>query len=224
MCGRFVQRYTWDDIQDLYDLPDGPACNLQAHYNVAPTDVVNVVKLAAGGSTELVSMRWGLVPWWWKKALKELPASFNARAESVADRPMFRDAFRRNRCVIPASGYYEWLKRPDGRQPYFISAADGGVLSFAGLWDRWKNPETGEPVISCTIIVTDANALTRPIHDRMPVVLDEANIGPWLKGEAGTELLRPAAGNRLRMWPVSRRVNKTGTGDDDPTLLDEVAA
>jgi len=223
MCGRFVQRYTWDDIQDLYDLPDGPARNLQAHYNVAPTDVVNVVKLAAGGSTELVSMRWGLVPWWWKKALKELPASFNARAESVADRPMFRDAFRRNRCVIPASGYYEWLKRPDGRQPYFISAADGGVLSFAGLWDRWKNPETGEPVISCTIIVTDANALTRPIHDRMPVVLDKADIGRWLSGEAGTELLKPAAEDRLRMWPVSRRVNKTGTGDDDPTLLDEVA-
>jgi putative SOS response-associated peptidase YedK len=91
---------------------------------------------------------------------------------------MFRDAFKRHRCIIPASGYYEWLKRPDGRQPYFISAADGGVLSFARLWDRWKNPENGEPpVVSCTIIVTDANALTRPIHDRMPVVLDEANIG-----------------------------------------------
>src|SRR5258707_11073089 len=81
-----------------------------------------------------------------------------------------------------ASGYYEWLKKPDGRQPYFISAADGGVLSFAGLWGRWKNPETGEPVISCTIIVTDANSLTRPIHDRMPVVLDKADIVPWLSG------------------------------------------
>jgi putative SOS response-associated peptidase YedK len=98
------------------------------------------------------------------------------------------------------------------------------VLRFAGLWERWKNPETGEPVISCTIIVTDANALTRPIHDRMPVVLDRANIAPWLNGEAGTELLRPAAEDRLPMWPVSRRVNKTGSGDDDPTLLDEVAA
>jgi putative SOS response-associated peptidase YedK len=117
----------------------------------------------ASGATELVSMRWGLIPWWWKKTLKELPASFNARAETVAAKPMFRDAFRRNRCVIPASGYYEWLKKPDGRQPYFISAADGDVLSFAGLWDRWKNPKTGEPVISCTIIVTDANELTRPI-------------------------------------------------------------
>ncbi len=128
------------------------------------------------------------------------------------------------RCVIPASGYYEWLKRLDGRQPYFISAADGGVLSFAGLWDRWKNPETGEPVISSTIIVTDANALTWPIHDRMPVVLDKADIGQWLSGEAGTELLKPAAEDRLRMWPVSRRVNKTGTGDDNPTLIDEIAA
>jgi putative SOS response-associated peptidase YedK len=118
---------------------------------------------------------------------------------------------------------FERLKRPDGRQPYFINAADGGVLSFAGLWDRWKNPETGEPAISCTIIVTDANELTRPIHDRMPVVLDKADMRPWLIGEAGVELLKPAADDRLRMWPVSRRVNKTGSGDDDPSLLDEVA-
>jgi putative SOS response-associated peptidase YedK len=182
------------------------------------------VRLVTTGATELVSTRWGLIPRWWKKPLKKLPASLNARAESVADKPMFRDAFRRNRCVIPASGYYEWLKRPDGKQPYFISAADGVVLSFAGLWDRWKNPETGEPVISCTIIVTDANELTRPIHDRMPVVVDKADIRRWLKGEGGTELLKPAADDCLRMWQVSRRVNKTGTGDDDPTLLDEVAA
>jgi putative SOS response-associated peptidase YedK len=154
----------------------------------------------------------------------ELPASFNARAETVADKPMFRDGFARHRCIIPASGYYEWLKRPDGRQPYFISAANGGVLSFAGLWDRWKNPEAGETVISSTIIVTDANELTRPIHDRMPVVLNEADIGRWLIGKTGTELLRPATKERIRMWPVSRRVNKTGTGDDDPTLIDEVAA
>jgi putative SOS response-associated peptidase YedK len=223
MCGRFTQRYTWDDIEDLYDLM-GAARNLQAHYNIAPTDPVEVVRPTASAAVELVSMRWGLVPWWWKKPLKQLPASFNARAETVADKPMFRDAFARHRCVIPASGYYEWLKRPDGRQPYFISAADGSVLSFAGLWDRWKNPETGQPMISCTIIVTDANELTRPIHDRMPVVLDKADVRRWLSGEAGTELLMPAAEHRLRMWPVSRRVNRTGSGDDDPTLPDEVAA
>jgi len=137
---------------------------------------------------------------------------------------MFRDAFKRHRCIIPANGYYEWITKPDGKQPYFISAPDGGVLSFAGLWDRWKNPETGEPTASCTIIVTDANALTRPIHDRMPVILDKADFAAWLGGSGGTELLRSAADAKLRMWPVSRRVNKSGTGDDDPTLIEEVAA
>ena len=106
MCGRFVQRYTWDDVQDLYELPDGPAPNLQVHYNVAPTDPVGVVKLAIGGAPELVSMRWALVPWWWKKPLKQVPASFNARAETVADKPMFRDAFRRSRCLVIIDGFY----------------------------------------------------------------------------------------------------------------------
>ena len=223
MCGRFTQKYTWHEIRDLYELV-GDARNLQAHYNIAPTDTVEVVRLGEGGAAELVPMRWGLVPYWWKKPLKQVPATFNARAETVATTPMFRDAFKRHRCIVPASGYYEWLKRPDGKQPYFMSARDGGVLSFAGLWDRWKNPETGEYVISCTIIVTNANKLTGTIHNRMPVVLDDADMRSWLNGAAGTELLKPAAEDRLRMWPVSRRVNKTGTGDNDPTLIDEVAA
>jgi len=223
MCGRFTQRLSWSEIQDLYELT-GPARNLQAHYNIAPTDTIDVVRRASDGANRLVPMRWGLIPWWWKKTIKEVPASFNARAETVADKPMFRDAFARHRCIVPASGYYEWRKMPDGRQPYFISAADGGMLSMAGLWDRWTNPATGEPVISCTIIVTDANALTRPIHDRMPVALEPAELGAWLRGTAGIDLLRPAADHKLRMWPVSRRVNRTGSGDDDPTLVDEVAA
>jgi len=217
MCGRFTQRYTWREVHDLYGLT-GAARNLQTHYNIAPTDTVEVVRPAADGSNELVPMRWGLIPYWWKKPLKQLPATFNARAESVADKPMFRDAFKRHRCIIPASGYYEWEKRPDGKQPYFISAADGGVLSFAGLWDRWRNPKTGEPTTSCTIIVTDANALTRPIHDRMP------DVRAWFDGSGGTELLRSAPGDKLRMWPVSRRVNKTGNRDDDPTLIRETRA
>ncbi len=97
------------------------------------------------------------------------------------------------------------------------------MLSFAGLWDRWRNPETGESVMSCTIIVTDANPFTRTIHDRMPVVLDKVDINPWLTGAVGLERLKPAADGLLRMWSVSRRVNRTGVGDDDPTLIDEVA-
>ena len=116
MCGRFSQRYTWREIHDLYGFT-GAARNLQAHYNIAPTDPVDVVKPGEGGATELVSMRRGLIPYWWKKPLKQLPSTFNARAESVASTPMFRDAFKRHRCIIPASGYYEWLKRPEGKHP-----------------------------------------------------------------------------------------------------------
>ena len=97
-------------------------------------------------------------------------------------------------------------------------------MSFAGLWDRWKSPETAEPVISCTIVVTDANALTRHIHDRMPVLLDKSDFKPWLTGSAGVEILKPATDDRIRFWTVSRRVNKTDSGDDDPTLIEEVAA
>src|SRR5258708_5775863 len=151
MCGRFTQRYTWREIQDLYGLMGIPR-NLQAHYNIAPTDTVDVVSAAAGGIAELVPMRWGLIPRWWKKPVKQLPATFNARADSIADKPMFRDAFERRRCIIPASGYYEWIAGPDGKQPYFISAMDAGVLSIAGAWGRRNNPETREPLMSCTII------------------------------------------------------------------------
>src|SRR5215813_6860507 len=104
MCGRFTQRYTWREVHHLYDLT-GAARNLQAHYNIAPTDTVEVVRPAAGGATELVPMRWGFIPYWWKKPLKQLPASFNARAEGVDEKPMFRDAFNRRRCIVPASGY-----------------------------------------------------------------------------------------------------------------------
>jgi putative SOS response-associated peptidase YedK len=116
------------------------------------------------------------------------------------------------------------LKVPDGRQPYYFSPTDGGVLSIAGLWDRWSNPATGEPVISCTMVITDANAFISPIHDRMPVLLEPGDFATWLGGAGSIELLRPAADSALRMWPVSRRVNRTGSGDDDPTLPDEVAA
>jgi putative SOS response-associated peptidase YedK len=134
---------------------------------------------------------------------------------------MFRSAFKRTRCLIPASGYYEWKAMPDGKQPFYITASDGSVLSFAGLWDEWRNPETGEPLKSATIIVTAANKLTGEIHDRMPVVLAPAQFEPWLSGTAGTDILQPAPEDALRMWPVSHKVNRVGN-DNDPTLIDTV--
>jgi putative SOS response-associated peptidase YedK len=176
------------------------------------------------GGLELVPMCWGLIPGWWKKTAKEVPSTFNARAETVAQKPMFRSAFKRNRCIVPASGYYEWRAIEGGKQPYFISAADGGVLSIAGLWDQWREHETGETISSCTLIVTAANDFTKPIHDRMPVMLDRSKNEAWLTGKAGVELLRPAPNGLLRLWPVSKRVNKTGAGDDDPSLIEPVDA
>ncbi len=199
-----------------------PARNLRPRYNIVPTTAIDVVRLAGSGP-ELVPMRWGLIPGWWKKTAKEVPATFNARAETVAEKPMFRSAFKRTRCIVPASGYYEWRKVDGGKQPYFISAADGALLSIAGLWDQWKDPETGEAISSATLIVAAANDFTRCIHDRMPVMLGRQDHDAWLTGKAGVELLRPAPNDLLRMWPVSKRVNASGRGDDDPGLIEPVA-
>ena len=219
MCGRFTQHYTWNELVALYRLTV-PVSNLQPRYNIAPTTTIEAIIPRGADRLELMPMRWGLIPSWWKKTAMELPSIFNARAETVVEKPMFRDAFRRSRCVIPASGYYEWRPTPTGKQPYYISAADGSVLSFAGLWDEWHDIETGEIVKSCTIIVPAANDFTRKIHERMPVVL--AQFEPWLSGAAGTEVLKPALEDMLQMWPVSRKVNRVGN-DNDPTLIDAIA-
>jgi len=155
MCGRFTQQYTWREIVALYQLTQ-PALNLQPRYNIAPTTTIDAVIPNSRNHLELVRMRWGLIPSWWKQTAKEAPSTFNARAETVATKPMFRAAFKRSRCVVPASGYYEWKATPTGKQPYYISAADGSVLSFAALWDEWQDIESGDIVKSCTIIVTNA--------------------------------------------------------------------
>ena len=148
MCGRFTQRYTWSEVLQFLRV-FGPPRNLQPHYNIAPTMTVDVIRLDESGKRELVPMRWGLIPAWWTKSLKEIPATFNARAESVADKPMFRDAFRGKRCIIPASGFYEWTGDKGNKQPHLFTAADGSpILAFAGLWDRWRDRAAGE-VLHC---------------------------------------------------------------------------
>jgi putative SOS response-associated peptidase YedK len=157
-------------------------------------------------------MPWGLIPSWWKKTAREVPATFNARAETLAVKPMFRDAFKGNRCLIPASGYYEWL------------STDGAPLTIAGLWDEWKDIATGMNVLSCTIIVTNANALARKVHDRMPVLLQPEDFDRWLAGAASTEMLKPAPDEYLQVWPVSRRVNSSRAPSDDQTLIEQIAA
>ena len=149
MCGRFTNRLTWREIVALYRLavPATPERNLPARYNICPTDTIDAV-IERDGKRELMPMRWGLVPSWWKKKAKETPATFNARAETIAEKPMFRDAFKRSRCLIPASGYYEWQKTPTGKQPYYYTAQDGSPLTIAGLWDEWKDIESGQSLMS----------------------------------------------------------------------------
>jgi putative SOS response-associated peptidase YedK len=220
MCGRFTQHYTWAQVHDFLSVFGAPL-NLQPRYNIAPTTDIDVVRLGRDGGREIVRMRWGLVPGWWTKGLKEVPATFNARAETLADKPMFRTAFRQRRCVIPASGFYEWTGGKGAKVPHLFTAADGSpVLAFAGLWDRWRDKATGEDVLSATIIVSGASAWMTPYHDRMPVLLGPEQFDDWLTGVAGPEVLRPAAESALREWVVSDRVNRTGQGDDDPSIVE----
>jgi putative SOS response-associated peptidase YedK len=223
MCGRFTQNYTWEQVHAFLSV-FGPAKNLQPRYNIAPTTMIDVVRLGETGR-ELVSMRWGLVPFFWKKSLKEAPATFNARAETVAEKPMFRFAFEKRRCIIPASGFYEWTGEKKDRTPHLFTAADGSpLLAFAGLWETWNNPETDERMLSCTMIVSGASDWMAPYHDRMPVLLQPDQFDAWLDGSMGADQLKPASENALREWAVSKRLNKTGEGDDDPSTIEKVAA
>src|SRR5664280_640367 len=202
MCGRFTYRLTWREIVALYRLTASASLerNLQARYNICPTTTIDAV-IECDAKRELVPMRWGLVPSWWKKKVKETPATFNARAETVAEKPMFRSAFKRSRCLIPASGYYEWQNTPIGKQPYYYTARDGTPLTIAGLWDEWKDIETREPLKSCTMIITNANDLAAKVHDRMPVLLQPKDFDRWLAGTAdpyatsGKPLLDRLGGN-----------------------------
>ena len=216
---------TWEEIARLYQLTlDQPAQNTRARYNVCPTTTIDTITESEGKRT-LVPMRWGLVPSWWSKPLKELKlATFNARAETVAEKPFFRSAFKRNRCLIPVSGYYEWQDTPTGKQPWYFTAANGSpALTIAGLWDEWHDKASGEALKSCTMVITEPNRLVAEVHDRMPVLLAEKDFEPWLSGKAGIELLKAAADDVLQRWPVSKRVNSSRAPDEDATLIDRVS-
>ena len=225
MCGRSTYKLTWEEIVRLYRLTtDQPAQNTRARYNVCPTTQIDTV-VSGDGKRQLVPMRWGLIPNWWSKPLKDMKlATFNARAETVAEKPFFRSAFKRNRCLIPMSGYYEWQDTPGRKQPWYFTTRDGSpALTIAGLWDEWHDKASDETFKSCTMIITAPNKFVAEVHDRMPVLLAEKDFEPWLDGSAGLDLLRPAADDALQRWPVSSRVNSSRAPDDDPTLIDQVS-
>ena len=225
MCGRFGLLHTWDEMFESYSLIS-PALNLQERFNIAPTQAIVAVTASreAGGNTATL-FQWGLVPSW-AKDVSIGAKMINARGETVAEKPAFRAAFRRRRCLIPASGFYEWQKRGDGpKQPFWNTAADGGLLTFAGLWESWISP-AGDELQTCTIITNTANDSLAPIHARMPVILAPADFDAWLDVRdetdtaAASALLRPAPAEVITAWPVPTRVNSVR--NDDAQLIEPV--
>ena len=184
---------------------------LSPRYNVAPSQNIPIVR-DEGEKRRFALARWGLIPHW-AKDIKIGYSTINARAETVASKPAFRNAFRHRRCLIPADGFYEWQVIPGSKtkQPWFIVLKDREPMAFAGLWERWRSPE-GEELESCSIIVTDANEIMRPIHDRMPVILAPCDWDAWLEPDAkdvgGLQgLLKSYPAEGMAAWPVSTKIN-----------------
>jgi putative SOS response-associated peptidase YedK len=212
MCGRFTQAYTWAELVAFYRLVDETAPKLAASWNVAPTHGAGVIVLGGDGP-RLRPMRWGLVPSWAKDPSIGSKL-INARAETLAEKPAFRQALKARRCIVPVAGFYEWRREAGGKQPYFISGADGAPLSLAGLWEDWNG------LLTFTVVTVPANEMIAPIHDRMPAILAPDEALAWLK-TGDTALLKPCPSEAFAAWPVSARVNSPA--NNDPRLIEGTA-
>jgi putative SOS response-associated peptidase YedK len=219
MCGRFTLRTPTPVLIETFRIShvSDDANDLLPRYNVAPTQQVAVVRSDDAARRELMNMRWGLVPFW-AKDVAIGNRMINARCETVADKPAFRAAFRQRRCLVVADGYYEWKKIGSKKQPYWIRMEDERPFGMAGLWETWREPQDTDdrqrtqPLLSCTVITTDANDLTRDLHDRMPVLLEPDAWDLWLDAtveevDAVQALLRPLESDAMKIEPVSTFVN-----------------
>lgn len=226
MCGRFTLRTSLAEVAVAFDLPkpgSEPKRQWQLRFNIAPSQPVAAVRRSAdAASRELAWFDWGLVPSW-----ADDPAignrMINARGETAATKPAFREAFAKRRCLILADGFYEWKQGAKPKQPYYITLADERPFAFAGLWEHWQRGEL--LIASCTIITTEANALLRDLHDRMPVILDPSDYDTWLDPRVQDAvrlegLVRPLASEQMALRPVSSAVNSPGT--DGPALVKRV--
>ena len=215
MCGRYTLTVDAAVLAELFELE--PPTDLEPRYNIAPTQAVPIVRTAPDGGRRWARVRWGLIPSW---AKDESIGSrlINARAETAADKPSFRSAFKHRRCLIPADGFYEWAKTEGGKVPHHVRFADRRPFAFAGLWERWMPPE-GEAVDSCTILTTAPNGLVAGIHDRMPVILPPGAYADWLAPgplgpDAAEAMLVPHPGDGMEAVPVSRHVNSPANDDE----------
>jgi putative SOS response-associated peptidase YedK len=215
MCGRFALTTPMDAVAEHFaatprdGLPEGP------RYNICPTQDIAVVRLD-DGARALEPMRWGFVPPW-AKALDAGPLLINARAETIAEKPTFRAAARRTRCLVPASGFYEWAQAVDGKDPWWVWPADGALTAFAGVWSEWAGPEG--PIRTVAIVTCAANGPLSAVHHRMPVVIRPEGYGLWLgeEGHGAAVLMKPVEDGYFAMRRVSRAVNRAK--DDRPELM-----
>jgi putative SOS response-associated peptidase YedK len=221
MCGRYVLKATLPDIARMLGMHVDLA--LEPSYNIAPASPVPACTMQEPDRKQLVLMHWGLIPHWSKK-----PDSgyrmINARAETVAEKPAFRSAFRHRRCLIPADGYYEWKSMQGRKQPFYFSMKDGNPFCFAGLWERWQ-PDDGDAIDSCAIITTGANALGAEVHHRMPVILAQHDHARWLDPRNAESaqllpLLQPFPPQAMSVYPVSTLVNNARI--DEPRCITPV--
>ncbi|MBD2580429.1 SOS response-associated peptidase [Oscillatoria sp. FACHB-1406] len=209
MCGRFTQTHSAESLARTFQLADIP--QQAPRYNIAPTQTVSAV-IHSEGTTErsFKSFHWGLIPSW-AKDTRIASKLINARSETVAEKPSFRSAFRRRRCLIVADGFYEWQAREAKKQPFYIQVENGEPFAFAGLWETWKDT-TGESIESCTILTTEANETMQPLHARMPVILNPKDWDFWLdtsisEPEPLKSLLIPYQAEAMSAYPVSAKVN-----------------
>jgi len=222
MCGRFAFYSPKEAVHAVFgvELP----FEIVPRYNVAPSQLVAAIRAAADGAPEGAQLRWGLVPFWAKDPAMG-QRMINARGESLGEKPAFRNAWRRRRCVVLANGFYEWRStgKSAAKTPYYIAPPDGRPIAFAGLWERWE--KGAEPLETCTIITTAASRTLAPIHDRMPVILSPDDLRAWLDPrqppEALARLLVPAPEDRLACHEVGRAVNSPA--NDNPDLIAAVS-
>jgi putative SOS response-associated peptidase YedK len=215
MCGRFYLDVVAEELMEQFGLSSAP--QLSAHYNIAPSQQIAAIK-SGDINRELVWLHWGLMPSW-AKDKKFAYRTINARAETVESKPSFREAFKYRRCLIPASGFYEWKATNQGKQPYCITSDNGKPFAFAGLYEHWEGTQ-GEIIDSCTIIVTQAKGEIATIHDRMPVILSPDNYDAWLdEGTKDPAILKPLLlayeATDIHLYPVSRSVNSPKNNSPD---------
>jgi putative SOS response-associated peptidase YedK len=211
MCGRYVRKSTRREIANWFAAADPEGLEWGPSYNVAPQTFQPVVRLNRDtGQREIVLMRWGLIPYWSKDA-KIGYSTINAKAETVATAPAFREAVRRRRCLVPADAFYEWQKLdPKHKQPFAIALASREPYGLAGVWERWKDPRTGESLETFTIITTEANEVVAPLHNRMPVIIERKDYARWLgdndPAEPPLDLLRSYPAVKMTAWKVDKSV------------------